>query len=204
MQLETVYLFTRSRRYLHTTTNSMEPYRILGGQCHCTDAELKRAYRKLLLQHHPDKAGPASKAKCQEIIDAYEKVTSIRHGKSYARETRNPFAADQAANYDWFQSELADLEARVKASSAEIAKIKVELAEIKSQLDEISYQLADIKGLTAAITGQVIENLYRTSSKHFETCIGNIEPMSRLPHPDEMRGGPNNRRKPRVRLPGPI
>lgn len=49
----------------------MDPYEVLGISPHCTNEELKNTFRKLMLQYHPDKAGPDAKAKCQQIIAAY-------------------------------------------------------------------------------------------------------------------------------------
>jgi DnaJ like chaperone protein len=62
-------------------------YSVLGLNESCTDAELKRAYRKLISQHHPDKL--VSKGlpeemmkiatdKTREIKDAYERIKEFR------------------------------------------------------------------------------------------------------------------------------
>lgn len=62
-------------------------YRVLGLDENCSDVELKRAYNKLISQHHPDKL--VSKGlpeemmklateKTQEIKDAYELIKTIR------------------------------------------------------------------------------------------------------------------------------
>ena len=46
---------------------------ILGIDSDATPAEIKKAYRQLALQHHPDKGG--DKNKFQEISRAYKRVT---------------------------------------------------------------------------------------------------------------------------------
>lgn len=51
-----------------------EAYRTLGIEASCSDLELKTAYRRLLLQNHPDKVGQDGNAKCQQIIDAYKLI----------------------------------------------------------------------------------------------------------------------------------
>lgn len=58
-----------------------DPYSILGIPRHCSDQEIKSAYRRLALQWHPDrnKASNAT-AKFIEIQSAYESITK---GTSY-------------------------------------------------------------------------------------------------------------------------
>ncbi|MGL4733539.1 MAG: DnaJ domain-containing protein, partial [Enterovibrio sp.] len=62
-------------------------YQLLGVAEDCDDATLKRAYRKLMNEHHPDKLAakglPASmmemaKKKTQEIQEAYELIKKAR------------------------------------------------------------------------------------------------------------------------------
>lgn len=65
-------------------------YTLLGVKSDCSDAELKKAYRRLMSQHHPDKL--VSKGlpeemmklateKTQEIKDAYERIKQYRAKK---------------------------------------------------------------------------------------------------------------------------
>src|SRR5690606_28636509 len=62
-------------------------YRVLGIAPHATDAEVKKAYRRLINRHHPDKliarglpqpmAGVAER-KTHEIRAAYERIKAVR------------------------------------------------------------------------------------------------------------------------------
>ena len=52
----------------------MNPYQILGLTSSATDEEVKQAYRKLAMKHHPDRGGNESEFK--KIKEAYETITS--------------------------------------------------------------------------------------------------------------------------------
>ena len=60
-------------------------YQLLGIERNATQADVKRAYRKLATQHHPDKGGDT--AKFQEIQKAYETL----HDPAKRQEYDNPF-----------------------------------------------------------------------------------------------------------------
>lgn len=47
-------------------------YTILGVPKTASSDEIKRAYRKLALEHHPDRAGKESEAKFKEVNEAYQ------------------------------------------------------------------------------------------------------------------------------------
>ena len=62
-----------------------DPYAILGLTSEASEREIKRAYRKLISQHHPDKLGDVPEAlkrraedRAREINTAYEKIQSLR------------------------------------------------------------------------------------------------------------------------------
>ena len=49
---------------------SKDYYKILGVEKNATQDELKKAFRKLAMKHHPDKGG--DEAKFKEINEAYQ------------------------------------------------------------------------------------------------------------------------------------
>jgi molecular chaperone DnaJ len=51
-------------------------YEILGVSPAATTAELRRAYRVLALEHHPDRAGPASAHRFAQIAEAYRMLSN--------------------------------------------------------------------------------------------------------------------------------
>ena len=52
----------------------MDPYKELGISRHSTEKEIKSAYRKLAIKHHPDKGGDPEKFK--QVAAAYETLTN--------------------------------------------------------------------------------------------------------------------------------
>lgn len=52
----------------------MDPYSILGVKRDASEAEVKKAFKKLAMKHHPDRGG--SEEKFKEINEAYERITS--------------------------------------------------------------------------------------------------------------------------------
>lgn len=57
-----------------------EDYAVLGVPADTDPATIKRAYRRLMARHHPDRAGddPAATARAQAINDAYRRIREAR------------------------------------------------------------------------------------------------------------------------------
>lgn len=68
----------------------MSHYQTLGVDKTAPQAEIKKAYRKLSMQHHPDKGGDENKFK--EIADAYAVVGNESNRKKYDMIQSNPYA----------------------------------------------------------------------------------------------------------------
>lgn len=66
----------------------MDYYTILGVERSATQDEIKRAYRKLAAQHHPDKGGDT--AKFQEVQAAYETLSDPNLRQQYDMRGKNP------------------------------------------------------------------------------------------------------------------
>ena len=52
----------------------MNPYEVLGVSRNASEAEVKKAYKKMAMKHHPDRGGDETKFK--EISEAYERIIS--------------------------------------------------------------------------------------------------------------------------------
>ena len=66
----------------------IDPYTVLGIERDAGEREIKRAYRKLISQHHPDKLGDVpdelkrrAEDRAREINAAYERIKSERRFK---------------------------------------------------------------------------------------------------------------------------
>ena len=64
---------------------SKNPYDVLGVSRTATADEIKKAYRKLAMKHHPDKnkGDKASEAKFKEVSTAYEVLSDEKKRKNY-------------------------------------------------------------------------------------------------------------------------
>ena len=68
----------------------MDYYDILGVSRNASESELKKAYKKKAMQHHPDKGGDASKF--QQLNEAYETLKDPQKKSNYDRfGTSDPF-----------------------------------------------------------------------------------------------------------------
>lgn len=80
-------------------------YEILGLQKGATDAEIKRAYRKLAQKYHPDTGGGDEK-KFKEVNEAYQILSDKQKREAYDQfGHNNPFGAGGAGGggFDWSQ-----------------------------------------------------------------------------------------------------
>jgi curved DNA-binding protein len=74
----------------------MNYYSTLGLQKNCSQDEIKKAYRKLASQHHPDKGGDTSTF--QNIQAAYEVLSDPQKRSNHDMELDNPFQRSSRSN----------------------------------------------------------------------------------------------------------
>lgn len=118
-------------------------YRVLGISRDASDDAIKKAYRKLVFQHHPDRNPDSThaEAKIREINAAYEVVGDPDKRRTYDRlnywgdETEQNEAADPAVILDEMEKKLFD-EGRKEVFAVlmkDVKRIKAELAVIRER-----------------------------------------------------------------------
>lgn len=79
-------------------------YTLLGVSRTATQEEIKKAYRKLALEHHPDRAGSASEARFKEINEAYQVLSDAKKRANYdqfgSAEGTSGFGGAGGINFD--------------------------------------------------------------------------------------------------------
>jgi DnaJ-class molecular chaperone len=76
-------------------------YQILGVNQNATQDEIKKAYRKLAVEHHPDKGGDENKFK--KISEAYDTIGDETKRNQYDNQRRNPFAGMGGGGFNPFE-----------------------------------------------------------------------------------------------------
>ena len=83
----------------------MDYYELLGVQPNATPNEIKKAYRKLAMKHHPDKGGDVEQFK--KIQTAYDTLSDSEKRHQY--DNPNPFENFQGGDPCWRQGNPADI-----------------------------------------------------------------------------------------------
>lgn len=76
-------------------------YQILGVGENATQDEIKKSYRKLAVEHHPDKGGDENKFK--KISEAYDTISDENKRSQYDNQRRNPFVNMGGGGFNPFE-----------------------------------------------------------------------------------------------------
>ena len=82
-----------------------DPYKILGVDKTASEKDIKKAYRKLAKENHPDKVS-GNEERFKEIADAYETLGNTQKKQAYDNRRTNPFSGFGGGDVDSMFEEL--------------------------------------------------------------------------------------------------
>lgn len=123
-------------------------YEILGVSKDATQDDIKKAYRKLAIQYHPDK-NPNGDEKFKEIAEAYDIIGDESKRKNYDNRLNNPFAGGgNRMSYEDFISQMFNNQnnnQKRKAAPDKIIKVQISPIESYNGLDKKINYIKDNK-----------------------------------------------------------
>ena len=98
-------MFVDAHSFFAQMAKSKNYYRILGLTEQATAEEIKKSFRRLAREHHPDHNPdqPDAEERFKAIQEAYDVLSDPNKRREYDRYRMDPFASFQAANGDHFQ-----------------------------------------------------------------------------------------------------
>lgn len=93
-------------------------YDILGVPLDASDADLKKAYRKLAIKYHPDKNpdDSAAEEKFKEVNSAYEILTDPKKKMQYQQQQHNPMGTPSGYSTGWTKGGMDMFEEMLRSS----------------------------------------------------------------------------------------
>ncbi|WP_244833108.1 DnaJ domain-containing protein [Clostridium sp. BJN0001] len=147
----------------------MNPYEILGVKENSTQDEIKKAYRKLIKQYHPDKyvdnpLKDLAEQKMREINEAYDMLTKNK-GQSY----NNNNTSSSYSNSSYSGSSYGNNETASFASVRNYIQMR-NLDAALNELNSISYKSAEWHFLYGVIMAN--KGWYDSAFDHLNTAVG--------------------------------
>ena len=165
---------SKKEETLEDAPTSIEPYKVLGIEKSATPDDVKSAYRKAALKHHPDKASPElreeANKKFQEIALAYAILSDERRRRRYdttGNTTESLDLDDDDFNWaDYFREQTA---AMVDGNT--IDQIKQEYQGSQEEKDDVLAAYEEFEGDMDALYEQIMCSNVLDDDERFRTII---------------------------------
>jgi DnaJ homolog subfamily C member 9 len=165
---------SKKEETLDDPPTSIEPYKVLGLEKSATPDQVKSAYRKAALQHHPDKAAPEDREDAnkqfQEIALAYAILSDERRRKRYdttGNTSESLDLDDDDFNWaDYFREQTAAM-----VDGAMIDQIKKDYQGSQEEKDDVLAAYEEFEGDMDAIYEQIMCSSVLDDDERFRTII---------------------------------
>lgn len=154
-------------------SSEINPYEVLSLDRSATADQIKSAYRKAALKHHPDKASPAEKdeahSKFQEIALAYAILSDHKRRERYNATGNTQETLDEDEDFDWvdfFRSQTEQL-----VSGDMIEKIKREYQGSEQEKEDILRAYEEHEGDMDALYEEIMCSNVLEDDERFRRII---------------------------------
>ncbi len=148
----------------------MDHYDVLGIQSNASEAEIKKAYRKLAQQHHPDKnqGDKAAEERFKQIAEAYQVLSDPTKKQEYDARTRPNFS--RKTSFDDFVSGFGGDGFR---NGARFRRTHNHTGEKQPSTEYLEIKVQQKISLKDAVVGTKIEIEYTRKKIKYTGTIGN-------------------------------
>ncbi|KAK2758268.1 hypothetical protein FQN54_004113 [Arachnomyces sp. PD_36] len=153
---------------------SINPYEVLGLEEKVTADEIKRAYRKQALKHHPDKASPdqieEANKKFQEIAFAYAILSDERRRRRYDQTGNTSESLDlEDDDFDWASYYKEQFSGMVDSNAIE--KLKKEYQGSEDERTDLLEAFEEFKGSMNKVFDSVMLSSVLDDEERFRGII---------------------------------
>lgn len=167
---------------LDNPPSEIDPYRTLSLKKDATADQVKSAYRKLALKHHPDKAGPEGKDdahnRFQEIALAYAILSDEKRRKRYDATGSTAETLEEDGDFDWVDFFREQSAAVVDGEMIE--KIKREYQGSEEERDDVLRSYKENEGDMDAVYEEIMCSNVLDDDERFRKIIDEAIKIKRV------------------------